>query len=274
MKKKLKKIIWPIIYLVLIVNVCLSFILVFRSYYFRAIFVSGNSMNPTLKGGSRADYGIIDDHKSAINSIKRFNIVTTYYPFAKSSDYVNGYKHGEANVIDKNNSSYKIKRVYGLPGETIKFDLDPIWAEKVTFLINGGGSEEETVNAIGKAIVFSVKKVASEEFEEQKITFNRLFKESSNYVDINKYNDFEYTLGEDEYWVMGDNYCSSFDCFSANNKSPIYYDNIVGVLIAIEGTCKIVDKFTNHSRSADDDGTSEHYFECKNRQRHMPVYYI
>ena len=275
MKKKLKKIIWPIVYLVLIINVCLSFILVFRSYYFRAIFVSGNSMNPTLKGGSRADYGIIDDHKSAINKIKRFNIITTYYPFAKSTDYVGGYKHGEVNTIDKNNSSYKIKRVYGLPGETIKFEVDDMWATKVEFLINSGASVEETSDAISKAIIFKVKIVGSDEFVEQKITFNRLFKEGTNYVDLNKYkNSQPVELGEDEYWVMGDNYCSSFDCFSPDNKQPIYYDNIVGVLIAIEGTCKIVDKFTNHSRSADDDGTSEHYFECKNRKRHMPVYYV
>lgn len=275
MKLKFKKIIWPIVYLVLIINVCLSFVLVFRSYYFRAIFVSGNSMNPTLKGGSRADYGIIDDHKSAIDNIKRFNIVTTYYPFYKSTDYVGGYKHGETNTIDKNNSSYKIKRVYGMPGETIRFDVDPTWSHKVEVLLNDSSAkEEDVIDAINHAIIFMVKKVGSDNFEMQNIKFKRLFKESSSYVDINKYKDFQYELGEDEYWVMGDNYCSSFDCFSSDNKSPIYYDNIVGVLIAIEGTCKIVDKFTNHSRSADDDGTSEHYFECKNRQRHMPVYYI
>ena len=138
MKQKLKRIIWPIIYLILIINVCLSFILVFRSYYFRAIFVSGNSMNPTLKGGSRADYGVIDDHKSAINHLKRFNIVTTYYPFAKSTDYKGGYVHGQDNEIDKNNSSYKIKRVYGLPNETIRFDIDDDWANEVEVLKSRG----------------------------------------------------------------------------------------------------------------------------------------
>ena len=272
MKQKLKKIIWPIIYLILIINVCLSFILVFRSYYFRAIFVSGNSMNPTLKGGSRADYGIIDDHKNAIDNLKRFNIVTTYYPFSKSTDYKGGYVHGEENTIDKNNCSYKIKRVYGLPNETIRFDVDPTMGTQVEWLINNGSAYEEVEAAYNKAIVFSVKKPGSDDFEEQKINFKRLFKENS-YVDINKYKDFEYELGEDEYWVMGDNYCASFDCFSQDNKSPIYYDNIVGVLIAIEGTCKISEKYNNKG-NIDQDGTSEHYFECKERKRHMPVYYI
>ena len=161
-----------------------------------------------------------------------------------------------------------------MPGETIRFDIDPMGATKVEFLLNSGASVEEVTEAINNTIIFSVKDPDSEEFVPQKITFNRLYKESNTYIDLNKYKDFEYELGEDEYWVMGDNYCSSFDCFSPDNKSPIYYDNIVGVLIAIEGTCKIVDKFTNHARSADDDGTSEHYFECKDRKRHLPVYYI
>lgn len=273
MKQKLKKIIWPVIYLILIINVCLSFILVFRSYYFRAIFVSGNSMNPTLKGGSRADYGIIDDHKSAIDHLKRFNIVTTYYPFAKSTDYKGGYVHGETNEIDKNNCSYKIKRVYGFPGETIKFHVDDEDIVKVEALKNSGASYEQVADAINEAIKFSVKEVGSEEFTFPKITFKRLFKESSNYIDVNKYKDFEYELGEDEYWVMGDNYCASFDCFSQDNRAPIYYDNIVGVLVAIEGTCKIFEKYSNKG-NMDQDGTSEHYFECKERKRHMPVYYI
>ena len=26
--------------------------------------------------------------------------------------------------------------------------------------------------------------------------------------------------------------------------------------------------------NTDDDGTNEHYFECKERKRHLPVYYI
>lgn len=273
MKQKLKKIIWPVIYLILIINVCLSFILVFRSYYFRAIFVSGNSMNPTLKGGSRADYGIIDDHKSAINNLKRFNIVTTYYPFSKSTDYKGGYVHCETNVIDKNNCSYKIKRVYGLPNETIRFHTEQEDIDRIEALKNSGASYEVVAKEINEAIQFSVKEANSEEFITPKITFNRLYKESSAYIDLNKYKDFEYELGEDEYWVMGDNYCASFDCFSQDNKAPIYYDNIVGVLIAIEGTCRIFEKYSNKG-NLEQDGTSEHYFECKERKRHMPVYYI
>lgn len=273
MKLKLKRIMWPIIYLILIINVCLSFILVFRSYYFKAIFVSGNSMNPTLKGGSRADYGIIDDHKTAIDHLKRFNIVTTYYPFAKSTDYKGGYVHGGVNEIDKNNCSYKIKRVYGLPNETIRFHVEQEDIERIEVLKNKGASYEEVATEMNKAIQFSIKEAGSEEFSFPEVNFKRLFKENANYIDLNKYKEFEYELGEDEYWVMGDNYCASFDCFSQDNRAPIYRDNIVGVLVAIEGTCKIFEKYSNKGKT-DQDGTSEHYFECKERKRHLPVYYI
>ena len=127
MKSRIKDIVWPIIYLVLIISVCISFVMVFRSYYFRSIFVSGSSMSPTLNGvGNEVDFGLIDDHKNAINKVKRLQIITTYYPFSDSKDYVDGYdkEKEKENVIDEKEASYKIKRVYGLPGDSIKFVIN------------------------------------------------------------------------------------------------------------------------------------------------------
>ena len=268
MKNKFRHIIWPIIYLVLIINVCISFILVFRSYYFRSIFVSGSSMEPTLHGdrglNSYADYGIIDDHDSAINNLKRFQIVTTYYPFPDSSDYVGGYKHGEKNEIDVKESSYKIKRLYGMPGETIRFVVDETWANEAKSYSDG--YSEQAQFAAKQAIQFYVKKNGGDSFAKQEIKFKRKIAVAN----IDKYKNFEITLGDDEYWVMGDNYSASADCFSKN--APIYRDNIVGVLIAIEGTCKINFKTKEHVDSTED-GTKDYYYECVDRKRHFPVFY-
>ena len=267
MKEKLKKIIWPIIYLVLIVNVCLSFILVFRSFYFKSIFVSGSSMEPTLhgeRGGNYADYGIIDDHKIAINNLKRFQIVTTYYPFADSTDYVGGYVHGGNNVVDEIESSYKIKRVYGFPGETIKFDVNDEWLAIAK--AQSDYFSEEAQNAARQAIQFYVKKNEGTGFVKQNLKFKRKIAIAS----IEKYRDYVVELGDDEYWVMGDNYSASSDCFSKN--APIYYDNIVGVLVAIEGTCHINLK-TNKDVDVTDEGTKTYYYECVNRKRHFPTFY-
>lgn len=269
MKKKLKLIIWPIIYLVLIINVCISFILVFRSYYYRSIFVSGSSMEPTLHGivSERVDYGIIDDHNSAINRIKRFQIITTYYPFPGSSDYVGGYTPGETNTVDDKNASYKIKRVYALPGETIKFEIDEEY--KNIALEKGATSPycEEAQYAAQKAIKVLIKGKNSDKFVEQKIKFKRK-------IDIHKFHEYEdfpeTELEENQYWVMGDNYSASSDCFS--KRSPIYKDNIVGVLVAIEGTCKIDAHIDPNATVDDPDGTKVTY-QCKQRKRHFPTYY-
>lgn len=265
MKKKIKLIIWPLVYLVLIFNVCFSFVLVFRSYYYRSIFVHGQSMEPTLNGelSGRSDYGIIDDHASAINNLKRFQIVTTYYPFS-DHDYVGGYVHGQNNVIDEANSSYKIKRVYGLPNETIRFEVDMDKYETIKGVSTTEAYTEPVQKTAQECIKFFVKKTGDLNFVEQNIKFKRKIdvKKIPNYVD------FEYELQSDEYWVMGDNYSASFDCFNRNPKLPIYRDNIVGVLIAIEGTCKI-----NGSTDPTLDGTKSSY-KCEQRKRYLiPKFY-
>ena len=263
MKNKLKMILWPFIYLVLIINVCISLVLVFRSYYFKSIFVSGSSMEPTLHGNvsGAVDYGIIDDHKNAISNLKRFQIITTYYPFPDSKDYKTPYVHGENNVIDEHDSSYKIKRVYGLPGETIRFELDEEYANAARSFANP--YSEEAQDAARRAIQFFVKTNENEDFVKQ----NMKFKRKINIAKLHEYKEYEYTLGDDEYWVMGDNYSASSDCFT--KKLPIYFDNIVGVLIAIEGTCKIVG---NVNIDSTEDGTKVSY-KCTQRKRHLPVYY-
>ena len=263
MKKRLKLIVWPIIYLVLIINVCISFVLVFRSYYFKSIFVSGKSMEPTLNGNvsEAVDYGIIDDHKSAISNLRRFQIITTYYPFPDSRDYIGQYNHGGKNEIDANESSYKIKRVYALPGETFRFEVNKEFADAAKSFSDSYSNEAQ--DAAQKAIQFFVKEKGQDTFVKQNIKFKRKI----NILKINDYDGYEMTLGNDEYWVMGDNYSASSDCFT--KKAPIYYDNIVGVLIAIEGTCKIV---SNVNIDSTVDGTKVSY-KCTQRKRHLPVYY-
>ena len=99
-------------------------------------------------------------------------------------------------------------------------------------------------------------------FVEQKLKFKRR-------IDIGKINDYDgyqYDCKDDEYWVMGDNYAASSDCFS--KRLPIYKDNIVGVLIAIEGQCKISQKHVS-----EDDGTHISA-TCTNRKRYAwPKYF-
>ncbi len=263
-KSKVRLIIWAVIYFLLIISVCVSFIMVFHSYYYRSIFVSGSSMEPTLNGNvsDRVDYGVIDDHEYALKSLKRFQIVTTYYPFKDSHDYKSQFVKGGNNELNPSEASYKIKRLYALPGETFKFYLDDEMVEKA-LLTQGtsAGYSEESQYYARKAIKFAILNEKTGEFVEQKIKFKRKI----NIQKFSEYDNFTYTLGEEEYWVMGDNYSASSDCFS--KKAPVYYENFVGVLIAIEGTCKIQGNIIEG-----EDGTKTSY-KCVNRKRHLPTYY-
>ena len=107
-------------------------------------------MSPTLNGsdderaGSVVDFGIIDPHKSAIKNIKRFSIVSTYYP----DDYaVSG------RLIP--NSKQKIKRVVAMPGETFKIENSKLYVLKdgefeyipYTFNINAEGDTSKDIDA-------------------------------------------------------------------------------------------------------------------------------
>ena len=107
-KKKLTYSLWSIVYLALTVVIVVSATSIFNNYYYESVYVSGASMNPTFVGnGSKeklgSDYGIIDKSSGAKHNVKRFQIVTTYYPG----------DNPEA-------ASYKIKRVIAKPGDRFK----------------------------------------------------------------------------------------------------------------------------------------------------------
>ena len=122
--KKFKSILSITGYLLLMIAICVSASIVFHNVYYESVYVSGSSMSPTLTGsemttssygfdvekeGSVVDFGIIDTHKAAKDNVKRFSVVSTYYP----DDF-----NAEGVLI--NNSNQKIKRVIALPGETFK----------------------------------------------------------------------------------------------------------------------------------------------------------
>ena len=203
--KKLKATLSITGYFLLLLAICFVGALVFHSYYYESVYIHGVSMNPTLCGGAEdgdeADFGIVDAHKSAINHIKRFDVVSTYYPYSEGykSDYT---PDGRL----KNTATKKIKRIIALPNET--------------FMIKDG--------------VLSVK--VNDEFEEVP------YKGFTVVASSNKDTDTPITLGNDEYWVLGDNRPNSIDCGYTGIKTPIKKENIKGVLVAIEGKAKLKTK--------------------------------
>ena len=123
--KKLKTILSITGYFLLTIALCVSASIVFHNTYYELVFVSGISMQPNLnlsggdKEGDIVDFGIMDTHQSAINNIKRFSIVSTYY----ADDYVL-----KDTVVS--NAHQKIKRVIAMPNETFKIEKSKLYVKQ------------------------------------------------------------------------------------------------------------------------------------------------
>ena len=145
MKEVLKEILSTSLYILVVVVIARLIVV----YVGQRTYVSGQSMETTLSDG---DNLIVDKISYRFNDPKRFDIVV--FPFQYDTD------------------TYYIKRIIGLPGETVQID------EKGNIYIDGEKLDEnygrEVINDPGRA-----------------------------YVPI--------VLGEDEYFVMGDNRNHSSD---------------------------------------------------------------
>ena len=191
-KKKIKGTLIAVSYIAMAAAIVVSSTSLFKSFYYDLIYVSGSSMSPTLDGGTSSitslhDYGVVDKHDSAKRNLKRFQIVTTYYPG------------------DTKESPYKIKRLLVKPGETFKI------LDNNLYLYNN------TTSLWSSAI---------------NMPFDR------NIPSLPKsYNNGEaVTLKDDQYFLAGDNWANSYDSF---NVGPISYSYLVGVVVEIQGKCKV-----------------------------------
>lgn len=147
MNNTLKEIISTLVYLLVVL--CLTWLLI--TFVGQRTVVDGQSMEPTLSNG---DNLIVDKISYRFREPKRFDIIV--FPFK--------YK----------DNTYYIKRIIGLPGETVQIDSEG------TIYINGEVLQE----SYGKEIIL-----------EENI--------GRAYEPIQ--------LGEDEYFVMGDNRNNSSD---------------------------------------------------------------
>ena len=106
-KKSFKFFLWPALYLLLAVGICVFTQAIFNANYYSNFYVSGESMSPTLNGDADdADYGTYDGHNIAIKNVRRFQIVTTHYPSERT--------------LPEEKKTLKIKRLLFKPGDTFE----------------------------------------------------------------------------------------------------------------------------------------------------------
>lgn len=222
--------------------------LFFHNFYYTSIFVDGTSMYPTLNGyedipnyrdhggnyvGEKVDFGIINTNEHFFETLERFDIVATYYP----DDY-------DANGNLKSSASLKIKRLMVLPNEQFYFDENgDLWVR--------------SINSLNTEFKF-IEQDFYDAFMSEEERDNEYKKVTSNIPSEPR------TLNEDEYWVMGDNrgvnpntnLARSNDC--QYFLKPVKKEYIVGVLVAIEGTCTLAND-------------NNHRLTCENKNYTWPI---
>lgn len=136
--------------------ICFVLVYGFTNFFIRPLFVSGDSMHPTIKDG---EFLIGNSFAAHFSDIKRGDIVVAYEPF-----------HEKANII---------KRVVGLPGETIMCSHEKIYIDGVVL-------DEPYLDNYWRDLLKESEQIFNEDFE-------------------------AVTLKEDEYFLLGDNRYNSID---------------------------------------------------------------
>ena len=160
--KNILSFIWEITKIVII---ALLIVIPIRYFIFQPFLVRGQSMMPTFENG---DYLIVDQLSYRFREPQRGEVVVFKYPQNPSQRY--------------------IKRIIGLPGETIEIED-------------------------GKIIIYQ---------EEERQVLNE-----SDYLppDISTPGDIQVSLAENEYFVLGDNRAVSAD---SRKFGPLPRENIIG----------------------------------------------
>lgn len=192
MEKKTKKakIIDILFIIVVVMCFCVTSLLLYRNICYDKVIVSGSSMEPTLLNG---DYGLMKTTSGAKKSIKRFDIVIFKVDETSSS---------EGHDI--------IKRIIGMPGETIRINNDG------NIFINNELLEQSFIDENAKKATYRSGSIAMET---------------------------NYEIPANSYFALGDNRNVSLDSRSRGAMSASQIDGVLKIIYKHcdgSGACKSI----------------------------------
>ena len=176
------------------------------------------------------DYGLLDCKDGFINRLERFDIVMSYFD--------DDYSLAGGALFDDDSHAAKIKRLYGFPGESLYF------TDEGKLYIKEKGENEYRY--------FAQEQLLEQDGHLAETTFNVKYGSEENPV----------MLGEDEYFLVGDNRRSGRSNDSryrgpigrAHNLNPSYPSGsyfLRGKIIALTGKADLTIKYENGKKVAE-----------------------
>lgn len=162
-------------------------VIILTNFIFMLITVDGGSMNPTLQDRERLFVTVYD--VNIYNGLERGDAVICHYPGRTNKHPIAFFLTVKTNFV---------KRIVGVPGDTVKRVSGVTYINDVAL----------------DARKLSLHSYTYEKAEDGTITYYRdgnelvLTPEQTTRYAF----DYEYVLGEDEYFVVGDNRYNSHDC--------------------------------------------------------------
>ena len=222
-QKRLRDLLIILIVLIIVLIAAFFSVTLIRFYWFRPISISGHSMEPTFKDESvvnintLADYEFYDVvvfYQIEVNNTETAENPAKYYhswnAFVRSMPFIGSTVE---NNVDTTGWIMLIKRMVGLPGDTVELKSEEVDGVNRIFLYRNGEKIEEDFIMIDK-----------DKLTPETLTFAQAMAEEGKTIHPIRAVE-PVTLGDNEYYMIGDNRSGSTDC---RFFGPAKGDTIVG----------------------------------------------